>query len=37
MSDNSKVSPETRRAFVRKATASSAAAAALLGGFGIDP
>jgi len=31
------VSPETRRSFVRKATASSAAAAALLGGFGMDP
>ena len=37
MSDIGKVSPETRRSFVRKATASSAAAAALLGGFGIDP
>src|SRR5262245_52288241 len=37
MSDDNKVSPETRRSFVRKATASSAAAAALLGGFGIDP
>jgi ribose transport system substrate-binding protein len=31
------VSPETRRSFVRKVTGSSAAAAAVLGGFGIDP
>src|SRR3954453_23394325 len=37
MSIGDQVSPETRRSFVRKATASSAAAAALLGGFGMDP
>ncbi len=37
MSVGDQVSPETRRSFVRKATASSAAAAALLGGFGMDP
>lgn len=37
MSDKVGVSPETRRDFVRKVTASSAAAAALLGGMGTDP
>jgi ribose transport system substrate-binding protein len=37
MSVGDQVSPETRRSFVRKVTGSSAAAAALLGGFGIDP
>ena len=37
MSVGDQVSPETRRSFVRKASASSAAAAALLGGFGMDP
>ena len=37
MSTGDQVSPETRRSFVRKATASSAAAAALLGGMGLDP
>lgn len=31
------VSPDTRRSFVRKVAGSSAAAAALLGGFGMDP
>jgi ribose transport system substrate-binding protein len=31
------VSPETRRSFLRKATASAGAAGALLGGFGVDP
>ena len=37
MSVGDQVSPETRRSFVSKATASSAAAAALFGGFGMDP
>jgi ribose transport system substrate-binding protein len=37
MSVGDQVSPETRRSFVRKVTGSSAAAAAVLGGFGIDP
>jgi ribose transport system substrate-binding protein len=31
------VTPHTRRDFIRTATASAGAAAALLGGFGIDP
>jgi ribose transport system substrate-binding protein len=37
MSRQGQVSPETRRSFIRKATGSTAAATALLGGFGIDP
>lgn len=37
MSDQVGVSPETRRAFVRKVAGSSAAAAAVLGGMGMDP
>ena len=37
MSIDDQVSPETRRSFVRKVATSSAAATALLGGFGMDP
>ena len=37
MSDLDKFSPSTRRSFVRRAAASSAAAGAMLGGFGMDP
>lgn len=37
MSVGDKVSTETRRSFVRKATTSAAAAGALFGGFGADP
>ena len=37
MSDNVGVSPETRRDFVRKVAGSGAAAAAVLGGMGMDP
>jgi ribose transport system substrate-binding protein len=37
MSDEVRVSPETRRDFIRKVTTSGAAAAAVLGGMGMDP
>jgi ribose transport system substrate-binding protein len=37
MTDQPKIPPHSRRDFIRAATASGAAAAALLGGFGIDP
>jgi ribose transport system substrate-binding protein len=37
MADEVRVSPETRRDFIRKVTTSSAAAAAVLGGMGMDP
>ncbi len=37
MSRTVEMSPETRRAFLRKATTSTAAAGALFGGFGFDP
>ena len=37
MSDEVRVSPETRREFIRKVTGSGAAAAALLGGMSVDP
>ena len=37
MSDKFQISPQTRRDFMKRATASAGAAAALLGGFGIDP
>ena len=32
-----RLSPDTRRSFIRKASTSAAAAGALFGGFGIDP
>jgi ribose transport system substrate-binding protein len=37
MSKKFEVSPQTRREFMKKATVSAGAAAALFGGFGIDP
>jgi ribose transport system substrate-binding protein len=37
MSVGDRISPETRRSFVRKVAGSGAAAGALLGGFGVDP
>ena len=37
MSDDVRVSPDSRRDFIRKVSTSSAAAAALLGGMGVDP
>ena len=37
MSEDVRVAPDTRRDFIRKVSTSGAAAAALLGGMGVDP
>ena len=37
LSDKFEFTPQSRRQFIKKVAGSATAAAALLGGFGIDP